>query len=422
MSTLHNGLHPEPIINQNHIHLKDTTTMNQMDKSTSNSSISECDSGHSSNVKSPAQNESNTDEDPTASDFSPDISLSSQKTLRYSDVESELNGKSGLSSDSMENFEGLTKLDKPVDMYGKSSVQHTNSCNENSSTITPDSADADLSVNAGASGDAVPEISNALRPESLSLPWPLQTSKQEKRKINHIVYENDSKNSFDSSDEEMDGQHVEPSQGGSSPIDIKASDDRLVEPGGSLSNSLPQGTITRKGDMIQFVADDLHEKIKQSSPMSYVADTVSTDSRRSSVRSVTSFSSSTSFATSSGVSRSPSSQFQQSPDDIPPIDAAAVIELENHARRVADNLDLMMGNIRNNLHKMSALTIGCQDAYKRSVDITCDSVDASIKSMYALMAKCEELSMAMGPVEQLAVQIKEIKRILDLFETQLMDK
>lgn len=270
MSTLHNGLHPESIVNKKHIHLTDNTTMNQMDKSTSNSSISECDSGHSSNVKSPAQHESNTGDDPTASDFSPDISLSSQKTLRYSDVESELNGKSGLSSDSMETFEGLTKHDKPVDTLEKSSLHHKNSCNEKSSTITLGSTDADLSVNAGASGETIPEISNALRPESLSLPWPLQTSKQEKRKINHIVYENDSKNSFDSSDEEMDGQHIELPQGGSSPIDIKTPDDRLIEPGGSLSNSLPQGTITRKGDMIQFVADDLHEKIKQSSPMSYV--------------------------------------------------------------------------------------------------------------------------------------------------------
>ena len=52
------------------------------------------------------------------------------------------------------------------------------------------------------------------------------------------------------------------------------------------------------------------------------------------------------------MSQSPSSVCQQSPDDIPPIDASAVIELENHAARVADSLDLMMGNIRNNLHKV----------------------------------------------------------------------
>ncbi|RUS86231.1 hypothetical protein EGW08_006026, partial [Elysia chlorotica] len=146
----------------------------------------------------------------------------------------------------------------------------------------------------------------------------------------------------------------------------------------SMSQNLPQGTITRKGNLIEFVASDLQEKIKQSSPLSQ-PDALSSGSRRSSIKSYASASSSTSFATSSGMSQSPSSACQQSPDDIPPIDAAALIELENHAARVADSVDLMMGNIRNNLHKMSAITIGCQEAYKRSVDITCDSVDGGIK-------------------------------------------
>lgn len=28
---------------------------------------------------------------------------------------------------------------------------------------------------------------------------------------------------------------------------------------------------------------------------------------------------------------------------------------------------------------MSAISVGCEEAYKTSVDVTCDSVDASIK-------------------------------------------
>ena len=31
--------------------------------------------------------------------------------------------------------------------------------------------------------------------------------------------------------------------------------------------------------------------------------------------------------------------------------------------------------------QMSAITVGCLDAYKKSVDTTCDSVDSSIKVM-----------------------------------------
>ncbi|XP_041377992.1 uncharacterized protein LOC121390273 [Gigantopelta aegis] len=191
-----------------------------------------------------------------------------------------------------------------------------------------------------------------------------------------------------------------------------------------LSKSLPKGMIMRKGDLIEFVASDLEDKIRHSSPISLTGSSVS--SRRSSLRSIHSFSSSTSTSmatsTASGMSRSPSSLYQQSPDDIPPIDPLAIIDLENQARLVADSIDLMMGNLRGSLHKMSAISVGCLDAYQRSVDITCDSVDSSIKSMYALMAKCEELSHNMKPVYHIAHQIKEIKRLLDLFEAQLTDK
>lgn len=116
--------------------------------------------------------------------------------------------------------------------------------------------------------------------------------------------------------------------------------------------------------------------------------------------------------------RSPS-VLTQSPEDIPPIDPRAVLDLEINARRVAENLDFMMSNMKGSLNKMSALTVNCVGAYKTGIDNTCDSVDGAIKSMYALMAKCEELSKNMKPIYQLADQIKEIKRLLDLFEAQI---
>ncbi|KAL3852578.1 hypothetical protein ACJMK2_016198 [Sinanodonta woodiana] len=193
----------------------------------------------------------------------------------------------------------------------------------------------------------------------------------------------------------------------------------------NLSRSLPHGMITRKGDMIEFIADDLQEMIRRSSPRSRT-DSSGLSSSTSSLRSINSTSSSASSAMgtsfTSGMSRSASSFLQQSPDSIPPIDPQAVIELENKARMVADNLDLMMGNLKSNLHKMSAITVGCLGAYKTSVDLTCDSVDGSIKSMYAMMAKCEELSKSMDPVYKLADQVKEIKRLLGIFESQLTEK
>ncbi|CAI9604094.1 unnamed protein product, partial [Staurois parvus] len=46
-----------------------------------------------------------------------------------------------------------------------------------------------------------------------------------------------------------------------------------------------------------------------------------------------------------------------------------------------------------------------------------ESVDMSIKGMYTLMARCEELDRSMQPIHTLAKQIREIKRTLEMFET-----
>lgn len=278
--------------------------------------------------------------------------------------------------------------------------------------------DDSLSVD---SHEIIPDVFSATtaaapRPESLSLPRPLQHFER-------------NRSSSEPQQDQGRAQAVRAeASGGHQRTRSEAIDIHTVRVRGDLSygddimsRSLPHGTLTRKGVLVEFVADDLTEKIKRSSPMSG-ADSSSMGSRRSSQRSLASTSSATSAATSSGVSRSPSSLLTQSPDAAPPIDPSAIMDLEIAARRVADNVDHMMGNLRSNLHKMSAITVGCSEAYKTSVDITCESVDSSIKSMYALMAKCEELSTTMAPVYQIGNQIKEIKRLLDRFEAQLSEK
>ncbi|CAL1526960.1 unnamed protein product, partial [Lymnaea stagnalis] len=381
MSALHNGLISEDMVKNVFDALKENTILSRQGKMEKFSNKKEQDSDHLSTAVNDANH---LDPNRERCDTLPNLILPPKKDLRYSDDgpvvnEHDLPKESSHSGHTLEGGSKGEIIDINSTFGGENRVESSPSGHGLGENVA-----------------VTPEFTNAQRPESLSLPKPIQTIEQEQNKL-HSINKNHTGDNF------LDGNNLP--QNVSQPIDIPEEGAHFIDESNSLSSSLPHGTIMRKGDMIQFVADDLQEKIKQSSPLSFVADTVSTNSRRSSVRSIASFSSSTSFATSSGVSRSPSSQFQQSPDDIPPIDATAVIELENHARRVADNLDLMMGNIRNNLHKMSAITIGCQDAYKRSVDITCDSVDASIKSMYALMAKCEELSASMGPVEQLATQM-----------------
>ena len=84
----------------------------------------------------------------------------------------------------------------------------------------------------------------------------------------------------------------------------------------------------------------------------YVTESSGLSSRTSSLRSLSSVSSTSSAMATSGMSRSPSSQFQQSPVEIPPIDPMAIVDLEMQAKKVADSIDLMMGNLNSNLHKV----------------------------------------------------------------------
>ncbi|XP_006820501.1 uncharacterized protein LOC100368950 [Saccoglossus kowalevskii] len=169
-----------------------------------------------------------------------------------------------------------------------------------------------------------------------------------------------------------------------------------ADPHGSTSGSLPlHGTVIREGDMVSFIADNLEEKIRQS------------------------FSPTTSLKSSDSNLSECSRRVQKIAKDestIPKIDPHILEDLEKQAKKVADNLDLMMGNLKGTLHNMSAISVGYIQTHRDSVNGMGEAVDNSVKSMYTLIAKCEELNKNMQPIYQLSRQIKEIKRRLDLLE------
>ncbi|XP_065829398.1 BLOC-1-related complex subunit 6-like [Oscarella lobularis] len=101
---------------------------------------------------------------------------------------------------------------------------------------------------------------------------------------------------------------------------------------------------------------------------------------------------------------------------IPLLDRNALSDLEQQAKRVADGLDLMLGNLTNSLHYMSAVAVQCIDAYQQSVNEVGQAVDHGMKAMYALIAKCEGIASKMEPIEKLAQQIQDIKQTLDVLE------
>jgi hypothetical protein len=225
------------------------------------------------------------------------------------------------------------------------------------------------------------------RPDSLSLPRPLQYY-EKRKKVNRGMSE--------------------------SSMSTSSSVDALIEEVSRTPLS-SQGTVSVNDDkMMEFVVTDLSNMIKLSSPMSQ-----SSGSPRSVTSSMSGWSSSSASGWSySGISRSPS-VLTASPEDMPPVDPRALLDLEQQAVAVAGSLDHMLGTLSSSLQRMSSLTTRCLDAYGDGVDGTCDAADAGIRAMYRLMARCEELSAAVQPVHALHTNVRNIKRVLELFENQL---
>jgi len=159
-----------------------------------------------------------------------------------------------------------------------------------------------------------------------------------------------------------------------------------------------EGTVTKEGDMVLFVAEDLETKIKLSSPVTKKGDTPPFPGSRIST---------------------PCLYRQALMPHLPVIDPNVLNDLEIEVRRVATSVDTLTENLAGILRSVSALTVECLEVYRDAVCKTCDAVDSNIKSMYQLMAKCEELSKLMKPIYKLAEQIKGIKRLLDLFENAM---
>ncbi|XP_061688784.1 BLOC-1 related complex subunit 6 [Syngnathoides biaculeatus] len=162
----------------------------------------------------------------------------------------------------------------------------------------------------------------------------------------------------------------------------------------TISSALElEGTVSHEGDLTNFITKNLEQKIKMSSKPSL--DCSDSDCSGPIYR-------------SRGLSRRPA--------DIPPIDPTVLVDLQRHTQEVAQSVEKMMRSLNGTIQNMTALSVGYIQTYRDSVDSLGESVDMSIKSMYTLMARCEELDRSMQPINILAAQIRDIKRTLDALE------
>ncbi|CAG9788856.1 unnamed protein product [Diatraea saccharalis] len=160
------------------------------------------------------------------------------------------------------------------------------------------------------------------------------------------------------------------------------------------------GHVRYEGDMTHYVADDLEFKIKLSSPVTKRGDTPVFGS------------------SSASRSSTPSGKLYRQilAPQIGQIDITVLNDLEYEAQKIAQSVDNLIENLSSILHSNSSLTAENMEVYKDAVGKTCDAMDNNIKSMYTILAKGEEVSQAMVPVQAQAARITEIKRLLQIFE------
>ncbi|XP_012722241.2 BLOC-1-related complex subunit 6 [Fundulus heteroclitus] len=162
----------------------------------------------------------------------------------------------------------------------------------------------------------------------------------------------------------------------------------------TISSALElEGTVSHEGDLTNFITKNLEQKIKMSSKPSL--DCSDSDCSGPIYR-------------SRGLTRRPA--------DIPPIDPTVLLDLQRHTQELAHSVEMMMKSLNGTIQNMTALSVGYIQTYRDSVDSLGESVDMSIKGMYTLMARCEELDRSMQPIHTLAAQIRDIKRTLDALE------
>lgn len=91
-------------------------------------------------------------------------------------------------------------------------------------------------------------------------------------------------------------------------------------------------------------------------------------------------------------------------------------DLERLSRELGSRVDRLLRGLGGAVQELTALSVGCIQTYRDAVDSLGEAVDMSIKGMYTLLARCEELERALQPVQGLARQVRDIRRTLEVLE------
>ncbi|XP_039249088.1 BLOC-1-related complex subunit 6-like [Styela clava] len=106
-------------------------------------------------------------------------------------------------------------------------------------------------------------------------------------------------------------------------------------------------------------------------------------------------------------------------DDFPAIDSTVLDDLERQTEKLSNSLGNIVKKLTNKLHETSAITVANSQTYSSAIEAMGVEIDDSMKSMYMLIAHCEELDKAMVPVYKVGQSIKKIQNSLLMLEAQV---
>lgn len=101
---------------------------------------------------------------------------------------------------------------------------------------------------------------------------------------------------------------------------------------------------------------------------------------------------------------------------IPQVDPSVLTELEEQARYTSRSLSNLMSYLVKELKEITNATKETVCVYDKTIEHTQREVEKNIRSMYGLIAKCEELDHKMKPVNELASQVHDLNEMLSQLE------